>query len=225
MAGLENCTECRKIFFVGATLVNIFRQLPGCSPMAGESENWLTQMIRCAVQKLNSLPFDAYPAEIVHNPSDRVLRRGAGDHHGADYEDAAASALVLLLLRPSLFGRGPEFLWWRLGYPPPVDLTVVEAAPWPRSSCGAGNRRGNLLEALLSHWETPGASGDDIGEAKTLLEQAWSRMRACLHHVCVCFQPVLGTSDDMVPRSSALPHWGLVQCALMMPDNAIQFSR
>ena len=115
------------------------------------------QVVRLT-NELNCLPMERLPECIVH-PEGFGLpyaarhepRAGQGDDREADVANRAGSALMLAVLLPHVYGvpsAGPLRV---CGWPPPESLTYISLSP--QSSRGPDNRRMNVWEALLNHWQ------------------------------------------------------------------------
>jgi hypothetical protein len=112
------------------------------------------------VNTLNCLPAYVFPAQFIQDLTDDALRRlgahdpqaGRGDDREADASNKAGSALMLAALLPRVYGietAGPLRIF---GTPPPECLTVISATK-AKSGRGPDNRRHNVWEALLNHWQ------------------------------------------------------------------------
>ena len=111
---------------------------------------------------------------------------------GQDSKNDAGSALVLLMLRPHLYGSGEQGWtpWWRLGFPPPSHLLTLDTNPI-RSGRGPGNHRANVLEALIDHWR----------ELRSPREvEAWAVLDGFMH----LQRRVVGWSPEDVPSWAML---------------------
>ena len=120
----------------------------------------LAQQVVELTNALNCLPGWNLP-ECIVNPRGADLplaarhdpEAGQGDDREADATNRAGSALMLAALLPHVYGvprAGPLRV---CGWPPPDVLTNISDVVLPRSSQGPDNRRMNVWEALLNHWQ------------------------------------------------------------------------
>ena len=163
-AGLQVCGVCR------TRMIEWSADARALTPLAAHT----LQLI----DTLNCLPAYAFPAEFVCDTTDESLRRlgkhdpeaGQGDDREADAGNKAGSALMLAALFPRVYGidtAGPLRIF---GAPPPQCLAVIGSTK-AKSGKGPDNRRHNVWEALLNHWqdEATMASVRDL-TAQTLYE-------------------------------------------------------
>ena len=130
----------------------------------GDVGEELEERIVAVVDAMNALPPESYPSWAA-DCHQAPVREAAQAFQGQDSKNDAGSALVLLMLRPHLYGYGSGHWrqeqgwvpWWRLGFPPPSSLLTLDQGPI-RSGRGPGNHRTNLLEGLIQHWRTFGGS-------------------------------------------------------------------
>ena len=112
------------------------------------------------VHALNQLPASEFPPQILDTAGDSDLRRAAsydpaaghGDEGEADVGNTAGSALFLAAALPEIYGVPYTTPMKCFGYPLPDNLLSVSTAP-QRSGKGVDNRRTNVWEAVLSHWQ------------------------------------------------------------------------
>ena len=131
---------------------------------------------------MNALPGHSYPAWAADCARDPV-RVAAQAFQGQDSKNDAASALMLLMLRPHLYGTGgldqDWTPWWRLGFPPPSSLLTLDQPRMRLWRC-PGNHRDNVLEALIEHWRQLG--GEAEAHCANLLEEAWAVLDGWIGH-------------------------------------------
>ena len=114
------------------------------------------------------------------------VRAGQGDDREADAGNKAGSALMLAVLLPHVYGvpsAGPLRV---CGWPPPQSLTHISSNPQPRSGRGPDNRRMNVWEALLNHWQ-----GDsEMAELRDLLSHTLCTFRTGVDFLAADDEPV-----------------------------------
>ena len=109
---------------------------------------------------LNCLPTYAFPIEFFSDLTDASLRhlaeynpaRGHGDEREADPSNCAGSALLLAMVFPRIYGIETAPPLRIFGSPPPDWMSHI-ASRRPQSGKGVDNRRHNVWEALLDHWQ------------------------------------------------------------------------
>ena len=119
---------------------------------------------------LNTTPMQALPRWVL-NPTKEVTRRAqhVATHAWDDCGNLGGSALMLILLRPLLFGM-PWVAPLRIfGVPPPAPLLDLDGAP--PGNLTHDNHRTNCLEGLLGHFREVGAV-----ESGHLLQDCWELM-------------------------------------------------
>ena len=163
--------------------------------------------------KLNCLPPAFLPGWVVA-PIDREVREAAsGVSRAHDHGNCAASALLLVMLRPQLFadsGRGADIpVEWAplriFGSPPPHRLLIWDMAP--RSSDGSDNFRGNIMEGLSQHLNDFAARSAATA-AGQCLQDTWALFRTRIEIAVRC----LGLTPPV-------PAWQIARAALQVPDN------
>ena len=166
--------------------------------------------------KLNCLPPPCLPSWVVE-PIDWVVRQAAsGVRRSHDHGNCAASALLLVMLRPQLFAGGEQgadsigrMVEWAplriFGSPPPHRLMTWDMAP--RSGEGTDNFRGNVMEGLSDHLNGLAARSAAAAEAGTCLQDAWALFRSKQEIVA----RVLG-------YTAPIPAWQVARAALQVPD-------
>ena len=121
-----------------------------------------------------------------------------------DSMNEAGSALVLLMLRPSLYSDcnndSPSQLW-RLGFPASPHLLTLDSTPI-RSGRGQGNHRTNIIEGLLVFWRRSEATPAER-ECAGRLEGVWNMLRSGLW---LLRQHLDGATD--------IPYWALLRSLL-----------
>jgi hypothetical protein len=126
------------------------------------------------IQMLNNLPAMKLPVwtAVSSGFSDASLRvQGRDADRSEDHDNLSASAMVLAMLKPLVFGI-PAFGPLRIfGVPPPDNLLLVSDAS-PQSGRGQDNRRGNLVEALNVHFRTTGQT-----DVHSQLQETWMLFR------------------------------------------------
>ena len=200
--GLSQCSACGMVVgYIEAVTDRVKAKLPDLLLIPEGSVTDVKQAIQSVVQEMNVLPWGSFPEWIGDCPVDEV-RRAADDFEGMDSMNEAGSLLVLLMLRPSIYGgastHASEVLW-RLGFPPPPHLLNLDMGAI-RSGKGPGNTRTNILEGLIAFWRSPRATPTGPTQAQTrcaeLLEGAWSILRSGLHLL-----------RQHVPDREVLPSW------------------
>ena len=131
------------------------------NPPPKDPEAWseLAQNIVLLVKTLNSKPQYDFPRGFIDvtDQSSRLLGRhdqqtGKGNDREAEASDAAGSALMLAALFPKVYGVETAPPLRIFGTPPPQCLAVISSIR-SKSGRGADNRRHNVWEALLNHWQ------------------------------------------------------------------------
>jgi len=182
--------------YIQAVTDRVKAKLPDLLLIPEGSATDVKQAIQSVVQEMNVLPWGSFPEWIDDCPVDEV-RRAADDFQGMDSMNEAGSLLVLLMLRPSIYGGAStpaSEVLWRLGFPPPPHLLNLDIGAI-RSGKGPGNTRTNILEGLIAFWRSPRATPAQTRCAE-LLEGAWSILRSGLHLL-----------RQHVPDRAVVPSW------------------
>ena len=132
----------------------------------------LTSRMNALAARLNSLPVAMLPAWLADIDDRTVREHAAGVPRCMDHGNAAGSAVLLAMLKPLVFSEIPRDMAVPLrifGEPPEC---LLEYQDIPRSSLGADNRRGNVMEALSLHFHTRDA------ELCNELQEVWILARA-----------------------------------------------
>ena len=177
----------------------------GCLSSAAEPDMGLLaeeikQRVVAVVDAMNALPGHSYPAwaaDCARTP----VRVAAQAFQGQDSKNDAGSALVLLMLRPHLYGSGEHGWtpWWRLGFPPPSELALNLLDTNP-----IGDHRANVLEGLIEHWRQLGGSAET--HCALLLEETW----ALLDTLIELHRTILDWSSEDVPS------WAMLHAMLVL---------
>ena len=166
----------------------------------------IKQRVVFIVNAMNALPGHSYPAWAADCARDPV-RVAAQAYQGQDSRNDAASALMLLMLRPHLYGTAGVDQgwtpWWRLGFPPPSSLLTLDQTRI-RSGRGPGNHRGNMLEGLIEHWRQHG--GEEEALCAMLLEEVWALLDALIG----LHRTLLNWSIEEVPS------WAMLHAMLVL---------
>jgi hypothetical protein len=178
---------------------------------------WLTapqsllDHVKTLVECMNALPAHTFPEWTVNGNWQSGSQEEARGNTYDDFQNEAASALILVMLMPKLYAKHLELpALWRLGYPPASELVRVSMAK-PRSGQGLTSARGNVVEGLLVHWGRQLEAKEwsvrsKMLEAKNLLQDCWNMMRSALFLVRRC----VGDEDRQVP------YWTLTRSALRL---------
>lgn len=153
---------------------------------SAEAQTPLAEHTLQLVNALNCLPAYTFPAEFMVDITDASLRKlgihdpeaGMGDDREADPGNKAGSALMLAALFPRVYGietAGPLRIF---GTPPPQCLTVIGSTK-AKSGKAADNRRQNVWEALLNHWQNDSA----MAHVRDLLAQTLCEMSVAISMV------------------------------------------
>ena len=134
----------------------------------------LIDRVSTLIEKLNMAPATALPPWVIH--TSRETARSA-QHVATDLWDdcgnLAGSALMLIMLRPLLFGM-PWMAPLRIfGVPPPSALLDLDGPATRRGE--RDNHRTNCVEGLLGHFRAVG--DDDRGDQ---LQDCWYLMRSVI---------------------------------------------
>jgi hypothetical protein len=113
------------------------------------------------VSALNRLPASEFPTAILSKAVDRDLKlaalhdpaNGRGDDREADTGNKSGSALLLASALPEIYGVPGSTPLKCFGYPLPDHLLYVSTSP-QKSGAGVDNRRNNVWETLLNHWQS-----------------------------------------------------------------------
>ena len=144
-------------------------------------ERPLVRSVAQCVMSLNNAPQRDLPPWLLGVTTDTLrTQQHVQNWRFDDCGNGAGSALVLIMLRPSVYGH-PDVPPLRiLGLPPPPFLIAV-TNQHPRSGVGHDNNRTNLVESLLGFWhERAGHGGPDSERALALANQVqdlwwWAR--------------------------------------------------
>ena len=172
--------------------------------------------VKTLVECMNALPAHTFPEWTVNGNWQKGSQEDAKRDTYDDFQNEAASALILVMLMPQLYAKHLELpALWRLGYPPASALVRVSMTK-PRSGQGFTNARGNVVEGLLVHWGTQleleeCSVSPKIIQAKQLLQDCWNMMRSALYLV----RRYLGDEHR------DLPYWTLTTSALRLQRNMI----
>ena len=166
----------------------------------------IKQRVVAVVDAMNALPGPSYPiwaGDCARTP----VRVAAQAYRGQDSKNDVGSALVLLMLRPHLYGTGGVEQgwtpWWRLGLPPPSSLLTLDQGRI-RSGKGPGNHRANVLEGLIEHWRQLGGSAET--HCALLLEETWALLDALIE----LHRTILDWSIEDVPS------WAMLHAMLVL---------
>ena len=138
------------------------------------------------MDKLNCLPANMFPSQFICDMTDESLKQlgahdsqaGRGDDREADPGNAAGSALLLAALLPRVYGietAGPLRIF---GVPPPQCLTHI-CSTRAKSGKKADNRRQNVWEAMLNHWQ----GNTSMQELRDLLAVTLFQMHCAIDQV------------------------------------------
>ena len=134
----------------------------------------LIDRVSTLIEKLNMAPATALPPWVIHTSREtaRIAQHVATDLWD-DCGNLAGSALMLIMLRPLLFGM-PWMAPLRIfGVPPPSALLDLDGPATRRGE--RDNHRTNCVEGLLGHFRAVG--DDDRGDQ---LQDCWYLMRSVI---------------------------------------------
>ena len=137
------------------------------------------------------------------------VRQDASDiGRSEDHGNCAASALLLALLRPQMFGMTHMMPPLRIfGVPPPRKL--LEWVFSPRSGTGPDNFRGNVIEGLTMHLAAaPGGSA--AADVLQFLQETWIMFRIRVDMVAA-----------LLGLQAPIEAWKIVNAALSVPDDIL----
>jgi hypothetical protein len=135
----------------------------------------VADVVVALVHTLNALPRASRPwwcsdatdatlrAAGVYDPS-----RGLGIPEEWDAGNEAGSALMLAMLQPEHFGVPGSPVLEMFGIPPPSGILNLSNRS-SQSGRGPDNRRTNIIEGLLNHWQ----HDDALQEVRQQLRHAW----------------------------------------------------
>ena len=84
----------------------------------------------------------------------------------------AGSILLLAMLRPCICGIHDAPALTIFGIPAPESLAILADGP-PRSGRGPDNRRTNVIETMLNHWQ----DSTEFQNVRTELLETWRLVR------------------------------------------------
>ena len=164
---------------------------------------------------LNMLPATAFPKFAVMPTADAAGLRQAAQFDPAsgqgvasepDVTNRVGSAMLLAMLLPERFGVPLTAPLRCFGYPPEDALVQLSATACPRSGHGPDNRRQNVWEACLNHWQ------DEWG-AYVLREKV------------LVAQCAVASAIDYVDPHRRYPVWMVIRSALQRHDLPRQLGR
>ena len=167
------------------------------------------------VRLFNMLPATAFPKLAVMPTADAAgLRQaaqfdpasGQGVAREPDVTNRVGSAMLLAMLLPERFGVPGTAPLRCFGYPPEDALVQLSATACPRSGHGPDNRRQNVLEACLNHWQ-----GDSD--------------RLHLREKVLVAQCAVSCAIDSVDPYRRDPVWMVIRSALQRHDLPRQLGR
>ena len=175
--------------------------------------------LRCSVQnlvqQLNNLPGYCLPRWLVHPTDQEVRVAGRSVRHQDDHGNCAASALLLVMLRPQMFAAGccglhpQQPVEWPplriFGVPPPDKLLTWDYAP--RSGQGSDNYRGNIMEGINEHLRSLEEVSPAATSARQNLQDTW-----------IIFRTRVEMAAGALGLMSPIPAVCIARASLEVPD-------
>ena len=154
-------------------------------------------MLSQLTEMLNSCPTWALPTWVL-DPSEDNCRQAQhlAETQWDDCGNLAGSVLMLILLRPMVFGM-PWMAPVRIfGVPPPTMLLDLDDNSASRLQRTRDNHRTNCVEGLLGHFRAT----NDV-ERGDFLQDCWWVMASCIRR----------------QGWTAFPPWQIARCSLTIP--------
>jgi hypothetical protein len=181
LMGVATCSACRLVTdYIDKVTQCVAEKLPARLRVQDGTGTDQKNAIEIAVRSMNALPWGSFP-EWIANTTVRTARHAASSSVYLDSMNIAGSAVVLLMLRPTLYSdcnNDSSSQLWRLGFPAPPHLLTLDSGAI-RSGRGQGNHRTNIIEGLLGYWRRQGATEAER-ECADLLEGVWNMLRTGL---------------------------------------------
>ena len=165
-------------------------------------------MVQDLSARLNCLPTACLPSWSVDITEAEVRQDASDIGRSEDHGNCAASALLLALLRPQMFGMTHMPPLRIFGVPPPRNLLKPDFAP--RSGQGPDNFRGNIIEGLTMHLARLSATSAAAAEAHLLLQETWVMFRTRVEMVKLTLH-----------LQEPLQAWKIVSAVLSVPDHIL----